>query len=62
MKYSEIHRKLRDAGCYIERNGSRHPVWKSPITGLLFETSYHDSEEARKGTLHRIRRMSGVKL
>ena len=62
MKYSEIHKKLRDAGCYIARNGARHPIWKSPITGLLFETSYHDSEEARNGTLHKISRMSGVKM
>ncbi|MBR5403313.1 MAG: type II toxin-antitoxin system HicA family toxin [Bacteroidales bacterium] len=62
MKYSEIHKKLREAGCYIVRYGGRHPVWESPITGLQFETSYHDSEEARKGTLHNIKKKSGVKL
>lgn len=62
MKYSEIHRKLRMAGCYIFRNGANHPVWKSPITGLLFETSYHDSQEAASGTKKRIEKRSGVKL
>lgn len=62
MKYSEIHRALRNAGCFIIRNGSRHPIWKSPITGLLFETSYHESEEAKPGTLNSIRKKSGVKI
>ena len=44
MKYLEIHRKLRKAGCFIIRNGASHPIWKSPKTGQLFETSYHKSE------------------
>ena len=62
MKYGEIHRKLKRAGCIIVRYGSRHPIWKSPITGKLFETSYHESEEAKKGTLADIEQRSGVKL
>lgn len=62
MRYAEVHRKLRRAGCIIVRYGSRHPIWKSPITGALFETSYHESEEAKKGTLADIEQRSGVKL
>ncbi|MBO7396568.1 MAG: type II toxin-antitoxin system HicA family toxin [Bacteroidales bacterium] len=62
MKYSEIHRKLREAGCYIIRSGSRHPIWKSPITGKQFPTSYHEAEEAKKGTLKAIKTLSGVEL
>ena len=62
MKYSEIHKKLTKAGCYIVRNGKSHPVWKSPITGQLFETSYHTSEEAKPGTQKDIERRSGVQL
>ena len=62
MKYSEIHKKLREAGCYVVRNGANHPAWKSPITGKQFPTSYHESEEARKGTLHNIIKLSGVKM
>ena len=61
-KYSEIHRKLRRAGCYVFRNGNRHPIWKSPITGQLFETSYHEAEEAKPGTKNDIEKRSGVKL
>jgi len=61
MKYSEIHRKLRRAGCYqIDTN--RHPWWYSPITGKRFQTSHHESEEAAPGTKKIIERMSGVKL
>ena len=62
MKYSEVHQLLREAGCFILRNGSRHPVWKSPITGLVFATSYHGSDEAKKGTLKIIEKRSGVKM
>lgn len=62
MKYSEIHKKLRRAGCKIVRNGARHPIWHSPITGALLETSYHESEEAKSGTKKDIEIRSGVKL
>ena len=62
MKYSEVHLKLRKAGCYIVRNGKRHPLWKSPFTGQIFETSYHESEEVKPGTKDDIQKRSGVKL
>lgn len=62
MKYAEIHRKLRKAGCFIVRNGKKHPIWKSPITDQLFETSYHEAEEAKAGTKKDIETRSGVKL
>ena len=62
MKYAEVHRKLRKAGCFIVRNGARHPIWKSPLTGSLFETSYHESEEIKPGTKMDIEKRSGVKL
>ena len=35
MKYSELHKKLREAGCYIVRQGSNHPIWFSPLTQLV---------------------------
>lgn len=61
MKYSEIHRKLRKAGCYPV-GSNRHPKWYSPITGKVFDTSHHESEEAAKGTVSSISKLSGVKL
>lgn len=61
MKYSELHRKLKRAGCYQTgemRNG--HPEWYSPITGMYFVTGTHTKEEVAIGTLRNIKRSSGV--
>ncbi len=63
MKYNELHRKLRLAGCYPTgktRNG--HPEWFSPITNQCFTTGYHGKEEVAKGTFFSIKKSSGVKL
>lgn len=62
MKTSEITKLLNKAGCYVVRHGSRHDLWFSPITGLIFQTSYHESEEAKTGTMKKISKLSGVKL
>jgi predicted RNA binding protein YcfA (HicA-like mRNA interferase family) len=62
MKYSEVERKLKAAGCSPYKTGKRHPIWFSPITGLIFELSYHSSQEVKPGTLKSISKASGVKL
>ena len=63
MKYSELHRLLKRKGCYYtgeQRSG--HPWWYSPITGMYFTTSNHESEEVKKGTLRSILRQAGVDI
>ena len=45
MKYSELHKKLKEAGCYIIRQGGNHPIWYSPLTEKEFATSRHESQE-----------------
>jgi predicted RNA binding protein YcfA (HicA-like mRNA interferase family) len=62
MKYSELEKKLKKAGCYHCENGTRHPIWISPITGKKFLMSYHKSEEVATGTLKGILKSAGVKL
>jgi predicted RNA binding protein YcfA (HicA-like mRNA interferase family) len=62
MKYSEIERKLRDAGCYFYRRGGNHDIWFSPITRKSFSLSRHKSEEAPIGTVRSISFGSGVEL
>ena len=63
MKYNELHRKLKKAGCYpTGRQLCGHPEWFSPITGQKFATSNHQSEEVKTGTLKNIKRASGVDL
>lgn len=63
MKYSELHRLLRKHGCYFaNKQIAGHPAWYSPITGMYFPTSNHDSQEVKPGTLKNIIRDSGIKL
>jgi len=63
MKYSELERKIKETtNCRFFRNGSRHPIWRNPETGELFEMSNHKSEEVKPGTLKNIIKKSGVKL
>ena len=62
MKYSEIERKLTKQGCYYVKDGKKHPIWFSPITGREFQLSHHKSEEAKFGTLKSISKESGVKF
>lgn len=62
MKYSEVEKKLKKAGCYWVKDGKKHPMWFSPITGRFFQLGYHRSEEVKDGTLKSISRDSGVKL
>ena len=61
MKYSELEKKLRKAGCY-EIGNKDHPIWFSPITGKKFKTGHHKSQEVAKGTLEKIRKDSGVDI
>ncbi|MBW6536028.1 MAG: type II toxin-antitoxin system HicA family toxin [Mariniphaga sp.] len=62
MKYSEIEKKLKKAGCYWVRDGKKHPIWFSPITRLEFQLSHHKSQEAKFGTMKSISKDSGVNL
>lgn len=62
MKYNELHKLLRKNGCYeTGRQIGGHPAWFSPITGRVFKTSNHGSEEVKPGTLKSILRDAGIK-
>jgi len=62
MKYSEVERKLKKAGCCEEGEMNGHPLWYSPLTGKYFKMSHHKNQEVAKGTLKSISNDSGVKL
>lgn len=34
MKKKDLERKLRMAGCYLQREGSAHSLWINPKTGM----------------------------
>ena len=54
MKYNELYRKLKKAGCYIKRNGKRHDIWYNPTTGLETAVPRHGSAEVLTKTLNSI--------
>lgn len=62
MKYSEVEKKLKAAGCYWLEDGKRHPLWYSPTTNKKVALSYHRGQEVKNGTLKSISRDMGVKL
>jgi predicted RNA binding protein YcfA (HicA-like mRNA interferase family) len=62
MKYSEIEKKLKQAGCLLMRSDGNHPVWYSPFTERRFTKSHHKSQEAKMSTVKSISKQSGVKL
>lgn len=61
MRYGELKRKLRKAGCYKTSEGENHEKWYSPITGNSFPVGRHDNQEVKSGTLQSILKQSGVK-
>lgn len=62
MKYSELHKKLKKAGCYpTGKQLAGHPEWINPVTGITFPTSNHLSEEVKSGTLKNILKAAGLK-
>ena len=60
MKYTELEKKLRKAGCYQIGNKA-HPVWYSPITKKEFNTGHHDTHDVNPNTLHKILKEAGLK-
>ncbi len=62
MKYSEVERALKKAGCYFVSHGANHDWWFSPITNRKFQISRHKSEEAKYTTLKSIGEQAGVKF
>lgn len=61
MKYNELHRLLRKAGCIEVGQMSGHRRWLNPKTGEHFATSNHLSAEVAAGTLRKILKMAGIK-
>ena len=60
MKYSELLRELKDAGCCLDSSGAEHDRWYSPITDSFFYVPRHQSKEVPTGTLKKIRKMAGI--
>lgn len=61
MKFSELKKILKNNGCYLHEDGSKHEMWYSPITGKKFTVGRHDAEDVKKGTLSGILKQAGIK-
>lgn len=60
MKYSELEKRLRQAGCYILKEGANHTIWFSPITGQKFPVGRHKTQDVPNGTLRSILKAAGI--
>ena len=63
MKYNELIRLLKKAGCYdTGRQMGGHPLWTNPKTGVDFKVSNHGSQEVATGTLKNILKAAGMDM
>lgn len=60
MKTQELLKLLKKNKCYVLRNGSRHDIWYSEITGKQFAIPRHKAE-IPTGTLNNILKDAGLK-
>ena len=60
MKTPELLKKLKSGKCELIRNGSRHDIWYSPITGKQFAVPRHKAA-IPPGTANKILKDAGLK-
>ncbi|MCM1335995.1 MAG: type II toxin-antitoxin system HicA family toxin [Bacteroides sp.] len=60
MTFGELKKLLKKNGCRLSRQGSRHEIWYSPITGKQFQLGRHNTEEVATGTLKQIKKDAGL--
>ena len=41
MKRKDLEKKLRQAGCYLKREGASHSLWINPTTGIVEAVPRH---------------------
>lgn len=54
MRFNELIRRLKKAGCLEVRHGARHDIWYSPITGNSEPVPRHGTKEVPPGLLKSI--------
>lgn len=59
MKTQELIKLLKKNNCHVERNGSRHDIWHSDLTGKNFPVPRHKAE-IPTGTLNNILKDAGA--
>jgi mRNA interferase HicA len=41
VKLNDLERHLKSQGCYLERQGGNHTLWKNPATGKVSPVPRH---------------------
>lgn len=60
IKYSELEKILKDAGCEIVREGKSHTMWQSPKTEKRFTVPRHKTQDVPTGTYKSIMKSAGL--
>lgn len=60
MKYGELVRELKNAGCRLDAPGKKHDRWYSPKTDSFFYVPRHQAKEVPPGTLARLKKEAGI--
>ena len=60
IKYSELEKILKDAGCEIVREGKNHTLWRNPKTGKAFPVPRHKTQDVPTGTYKSIMKSAGL--
>ena len=61
MRVSEFRRAVEKIGCWLEREGGKHQIWRSPITGEQFRLSRDGNKDLKPKAEHQLRKLAGLK-
>ena len=62
IKYSELERMIKEAGCEIVREGKSHTLWRNPSTGKTFTVPTRKTQDVPPGTFRSIAKSAGLRL
>ena len=51
MKYNQLYKELRKAGCLLTQHGAEHDEWTNPATGAKIRIPRHGSHEVKTGVV-----------
>jgi len=61
MRVSEFRKAIKKIGCRLEREGSNHEIWRSPITGEQFRLSRDRNKDLTPKAESELRKLAGLK-
>lgn len=59
MKWSELKKIAVEHGFEFKKHGKKHDEYVNPATGVRIQIERHESQEVRKGLMHRLKKQIG---